>query len=136
MSNYSARKIHTFTVSMSNTPGEIHKIYQCLREGNISIIASSAAISGFSNGYSVFCTQENAGARSLLQKGGWNFTEGYTCCVEGENTPGAYEEVLRKIADNGINLNSTTAQGCGDRFSATFFVEDSAVQKLCSALNC
>lgn len=131
-----AKKIQTLEVNLNTKPGELSKVYTTLKEYNVDVIASWGFEMGPNQAKAIIYPTDINKAKTALAKLNLPVKPAQACYVTGDNKPGAYAELLDKIAKSGVNLHATDAFGIGNKFATVFFTEDKDYPTLCKALGC
>ncbi|MEE8424338.1 MAG: hypothetical protein V3S11_00840 [Elusimicrobiota bacterium] len=129
-------KIQTLTVNLETKPGALAQVYTAFAESGINVISSWAFEMGPGKAQGIFHVADVGKAVDVLTKLGMDPRTGTACRAEGDDTIGVYNELLRKIAAAGVNLDASDAYGIGGKFAAVFFAEESQQAGLCKALGC
>ena len=129
------RKVDYFYVMVGNTPGQAAQILEGLANAGVNLLA----FSGFPSGRKAqldLVPEDSAALKSAARKLGLELSErksGFLC--QGEDRVGAMTELLRKIADAGINLTAIDAVSAGQgRYGAIFWVKPEDVAKTARVL--
>src|SRR6266540_4156631 len=81
-----------FTVAVKNQPGELARVCAAMAEHG-------------GNGTIAFIADDEAAARTALDRAGIEFTERPALTVRMENVPGAGAATFRRLADAGVNMD-------------------------------
>ncbi len=129
------RKTEYYYTTVPHRPGEGARAMEALAEAGVNLLA----FHGFptSEGAQLDFVPEDPGAlRSAADAAGIELTGPKTAfVVEGEDRIGAVAEIVRTLADAGINLTAMDAVCGGDnRFGALFWVAPDDVGRAAEAL--
>ena len=113
----------TFTVEMTNQPGELARLCEAMAARAINVV-----ICGTTRGDAgtiAFIADDEASARTALDGAGIDFTERPALTVRMENVPGAGAATFRKLADAGLNVDLVLPVRVSDaEFLAVIAVDD------------
>jgi hypothetical protein len=65
---------------------------------------------------------------------GWNFSEGYCFHLEGSDRTGALVDILKQLADDGINLRAVDAMAVEGKFACCLWVADHELEHVSQVL--
>ncbi len=131
-----AKKIQTLEVNLNTKPGELSRVYTTLKEYNVDVIASWGFEMGPNQAKAVIYPTDINKAKTALAKLNLTIKPAQACYVTGDNKPGAYAEILDKVAKAGVNLHATDAFGIGNKFATVLFTEEKDYPALFKALGC
>jgi hypothetical protein len=118
--------MNAFIVELDNRPGAFAKAAEAIAQKGINISGFAGVTIGGSGGV-VLITNDEPGTRSTLTDAGLRFREIELVTVGIENRPGTIAEVVRKLADGGINIEASLAIGMtGDKVQVVFATSDAA----------
>jgi hypothetical protein len=121
--------MQAFIVDLPNRPGSLAEVSEALGAGGVNIAATGATTSG-SAGTVAFSTDDEAGARGVLQANDWPFREVELVVASLEDRPGSLGEAARRLATAGVNLESMFATGMDDgKVQIAFGVSDAGAAR-------
>jgi len=116
-------------VDLPNRPGSLAAVCKALGAGGNNIMGTAGATAG-DVGSLAFTADNHAGARTVLDAGGWTYREVETVVAALEHIPGSLGDAARLIADAGVNLETVFATGMqGDKVLIAFGVSDPAAAR-------
>jgi hypothetical protein len=128
------KKIQMLTTSLDARPGALARVYAAFREAKVNVIASWGYQMGPNEAQAHFHTSDIDAAAAALTKLGTSPKREHVCWVEGDDTLGAYHDVLARIAAAGINVEATTAFALGGKFATIIFATQADdVDRICAA---
>ncbi len=90
-------------ISVDDQVGTLAEVTSVISSSNINMVALCAY--AVNNKVAImFVTEDNNGARKILEEQGYNVREEEVVLLSIENKPGALQAVTDKIAEAGINL--------------------------------
>ncbi len=92
-----------FTVAVKNQPGELARVCAAMAEHGVNLVVCGLSHGG--NGTIAFIADDEAAARTALDRAGIEFTERPALTVRMENVPGAGAATFRRLADAGVNMD-------------------------------
>jgi len=132
-----AQKLYSLTVPLETRPGALGQIYEAFAEEGVDVIASWGYQMGPDQAQVHICTKDTDKARDVLTRLGKTPTLDKICLVQSKDRPGEYARILKKIADAGINIESTDALAANGTFTSAFFTgNDQDFARLCEVLEC
>jgi hypothetical protein len=118
--------MNAFIVEDQNRPGELAKLAEAIGGAGINITSIAAATCG-STGSVALITNDEAGTRTALSKGGFSVHEIEAVSAGLEDRPGSLADVCRKLGNAGINIEALLPTGMsGNRVSVAFLTDDPA----------
>lgn len=120
------------TFDMPDSPGLLAGITDALRQANVNV-SYLCAYAWDKRAFFMLVTEENAKAKKAVSKLGYKVGEEGIIEVELSNKAGALDEVAKKIAGAGININFIDCTGIGR--AAKGFLTTSDDKKAVRAIN-
>ena len=118
--------MNAFLVDLTNKPGELARLTDAIAQKGINITGFAGAATG-STGTAVLVTNDEAATRSAIASTGAKVREIELVTVGLQNHPGTLAEIVRKIADAGINIEAAMPVGmAGDEVHVAFATSDPA----------
>ena len=115
--------MNAFIVELPNRPGSLAMIAEAVAERGINITAFAGATSGELGSVS-FLTDDESGTRNALGEKGWVYREVPIVQASREHRPGTLAAAARKLADAGVNIETTFVTGMdGDKVQIAFGVD-------------
>ncbi len=110
-----ARVASECTVKVKNEIGAGAKVAECVARAGVNL----TAVCGYGYGeeaHFLLIPDDAQKASSALQAGGFSCEMGEVAVVEAANRPGAMADILRRVADAGIDVDYAyaSASGSGD----------------------
>lgn len=129
------RKVPYFTMDVPDKPGEAARVLDALSQAGVNLLA----FSGFPRGRRAqldFIPEDVSQFRKALTRSKIKVRPKKTgFLVQGSDRPGAVAEVLRKLADKGINVTAIDAVSAGGGlWGAILWVDAKAVSKAAKVL--
>lgn len=113
----------TFTVAMTNQPGELAGLCEAVAARNVNIVL--CATTRDEAGTVAFIADDEASARTALDGAGIDFTERPGITVRMDNVAGAGATTFRRLADAGVNVDLVVPVRVSDaEFLAVICVDD------------
>jgi len=101
-------KVKQLTVSLENRPGALAEMARLLADAKVNLLALLGSTAG-GQGSAQIVVDQIGKAKKALDKAGMTYTEGTLEQVELNNKPGVLAEVVGKLANKGINIDSAYA---------------------------
>jgi hypothetical protein len=124
------RKVHYFTTSVPDRPGQTFKVLAALVSGGVNLLACAGTTRGRRAQIDVVPDDTRKFA-SAAKKAGFAFSEkraGFL--IQGDDRPGALADNLKSLADAGINVVSVDGLSAGSgRWGAIIWVADADVRR-------
>ena len=115
--------MNAFIVELPNQPGSLAMVAEAVAERGINITGFAGATSG-ELGSVVFTTDDESATRNALGEKGWVYREVPIVHVSLEHRPGTLAAAARKLADAGINIETSFVSGMdGDKVEVAFGVD-------------
>jgi hypothetical protein len=119
-------EVRAFIVRLENRPGTLADLGEALGERGINI-SGLAGTSWNGDGAIAVITNDDAGARALLEDRGLTFRECEVISVGLEDRPGTLGAAARRLADRGVNVEFLMPTGMqGNRITIAFGIDDAA----------
>lgn len=113
-----------FVVQVSNKPGEMARLAEEMAARSVDLRAIGGGGLG-DVGHFILTTADDAGARAVLDDGGWTYLEGESILTEVDDRPGGMAHIARALADAGVNVYGHLFIGrWSDRATFAFVVDD------------
>lgn len=121
--------MQAFIVDLPNRPGSLAAVCKALGGGGINITGAAGATTG-ETGTLAFTADDHAGARNVLEAGGWPYRQVEAVQAALEHRPGSLGEAARLMADAGVNIETTFATGMeGNKLVFVFGVSDAGAAR-------
>jgi len=129
------RKVHYFTTSVADRPGEAFKVLASMVSGGVNLLACSGTTRGRRARIDVVPDDTRRFA-AAAKKAGLSFSEKKSgFLVQGDDRPGALADNVGVLADAGINIVAVDALSAGaGRWGAIVWVADRDVRRAGSLL--
>jgi hypothetical protein len=129
------RKVHYYSTSVPNKPGETFRVLAALVSGGVNLLACSGTTHGRSARIDVVPDDTRKFAVAA-RKAGLAFSEKRSgFLVQGDDRPGALADSLKLLADAGINVDAVDGLSAGSgRWGAIVWVADDDVRRAGSLL--
>jgi hypothetical protein len=129
------RKVHYYSTSVADRPGEAFKVLASMVSGGVNLLACSGTTRGRRAQIDVVPDDTRRFA-AAARKAGLVFSEkraGFL--IQGDDRPGALADNLRLLAEAGINVAAVDGLSAGSgRWGAIVWVADKAVRRAGSLL--
>lgn len=122
-------------VKVDNRPGGLAKVLAYLREARANQVGTWAWTEG-NEAYSLMLGENPAETEAALKKAGCKYTCVKACLCEETDRLGAYQELLDRIGNAGVDLNACCAMALGGKFRAILWAKEEDSEKLCRTLGC
>ena len=129
------RKVHYFSTSVADRPGEAFKVLASMVSGGVNLLACSGTARGRRAQIDVVPDDTRRFA-AAARKAGLAFSEKKSgFLIQGDDRPGALAENVKVLADAGINIVAVDALTAGaGRWGAIVWVADKDVRRTGSLL--
>jgi hypothetical protein len=118
-----------FVVQLKNEPGAMATLAEALAARGVDLRAIGGGSMGDS-GHVIMTTADDAGAKAVLDEGGYTYIEGESILAEVDDRPGGMARLSRALADAGVNIYGHLFLGrWGDRAMFAFVVDKPEVAK-------
>lgn len=119
--------MHAFIVELENRPGALADLGEALGQRGINITGISGMTWGDDDGALAIITNDDAGARSVLEERDEDYREVGLVSASLEDRPGSLGEAARRLADRGVNIEAVIPTGMsGSRVTVALGVDDPA----------
>lgn len=115
--------MNAFIVDLKNKPGELAKVTEAIAAKGIDITGFSAAVCS-DTGTVAFANDDDAGTRQTLTSGHWTFKPIELVTVSLADRPGSLAQVVRRLANAGINIEAAIPTGMSGGNVHVGFVTD------------
>jgi hypothetical protein len=124
------RKVHYFSTSVSDKPGQAFKVLASLVSGGVNLLACSGTTRGRRAQIDVVPDDTRKFA-AAAKKAGLDFSEKKSgFLIQGDDRPGALAENLKALAEAGINIVAVDGLSTGSgRWGAIVWVADKDVRR-------
>ena len=124
------RRVHYFTTTVPDRPGQTFKVLAALVSGGVNLLACSGTTRGRRAQIDVVPDNTRSFA-AAARKAGLLFSEKKSgFLVQGEDRPGALAENLKTLAEAGINVVAVDGLTAGHgRWGAIIWVGDADVRR-------
>lgn len=121
------RKVSYAYVEVANKPGELARILEALREGNVNLLAFSGFPQGRGKAQLDIVTDDLDALKATAKQRKWKLSRTKRCfLMQGTDEVGAAVPPLSTIAGAKINLVASYAIAAGEgRFGMLFWVDPS-----------
>jgi hypothetical protein len=111
---YRVRKVNYFNLTVPNSTGQAEQILRELRTADINLHAFSGFPVKARRTQIDLVTDDSAKLRKIAKKNGWRISKTKKAfLVTGNDEVGAVHKVLKKLADNKINITAADAASAG-----------------------
>lgn len=118
--------MRAFIVKLENQPGTLAALGEALGERGINI-SGLAGTAWDGNGAIAVITNDDAGARSVLEDRDLTYRDCEVVSAGLEDKPGSLGAAARRLADRGVNIEVVMPTGMqGTRITVAFGVDDPA----------
>jgi hypothetical protein len=112
-----------FTVEVKNQPGELARLCGAMAEQGVNLVL--CGMSHGDRGTVAFIADDEAAARTALDRAGIEFSERPALTVRMDNVPGAGAATFRKLADANVNMDLLLPiRVSGEQFFAVLCTDD------------
>jgi len=117
------RKVHYFSTSVPNQPGQTFKVLAALVSGGVNLLACAGSSKGRRAQIDVVPDNTRAFA-AAARKAGLMFSEKKSgFLIQGADRPGALADHLKALADAGVNVDAVDGLSAGSgRWGAIVWV--------------
>ena len=129
------RKVHYFSTSVPNKPGQTFKVLAALVSGGVNLLACAGTTHGRGARIDVVPDDTRRFA-AAAKKAGLTFSEKKSgFLIQGDDRPGALADNLRVLAEAGVNVAAVDGLSAGSgRWGAIVWVADKDVRRAGSLL--
>ena len=133
---YRVRRVNYFSFTLPNRAGQAEKMLSEVREADINMYAFTGFPLKAGKSQVDIVTDESAKLRRVAKKNGWRISNTKKAfLVTGTDEIGAVHKVLRKLADNKINVTAADAVSAGKgRYGMILWVKPMVYARAARAL--
>lgn len=118
--------MRAFIVELENRPGSLAAVCEALGERGINV-SGVAGMTWDGGGAVGMITNDDAGARTVLDRRSENYREVDLVVAGLTDRPGSLGEAARRLADGGVNIEAVMPTSVlGNRVTVAFAVNDAA----------
>ncbi len=130
------RKVDYFYIETQDKPGEGAKVLAALRDAGVNLIGFTAFPRGRWRAQIDFIPEDAVAFKTAARKAGLKLSAKKTgFLIQGEDRPGAFADILRKLAAVNVNVTASDAACAGGgRYGAMLWVKPTDVRKAAKAL--
>lgn len=134
---YRVRKVNYFNLTVPNRAGQAEQILREVRSEDINMHAFSGFPAKAGKTQIDLVTDESTKLRRIARKNGWRISKTKKAfLVTGNDEIGAVHKVLKKLADNKINVTAADAVSAGkDRYGMILWVKPTVYSRAARTLN-
>ena len=131
------RKVNYFNLTVPNRAGQAEQILREVRGENINMHAFTGFPLRAGKTQIDLVTDESAKVRKMARKNDWRISKSKKAfLVTGNDEIGAVHKVLKKLADNKINVTAADAVAAGKgRYGMILWVKPKAYSRAARTLN-
>lgn len=128
---YRVRKVNYFNLTVPNRAGQAEQILSEVRSADINMHAFSGFPAKAGKTQIDLVTDDSAKLRKTAKKNGWRISKTKKAfLVTGNDEIGAVHKVLKKLADNRINVTAADAVAAGKgRYGMILWVKPKAYSR-------
>ncbi len=130
------KRIELLVLDLQARAGALAEVFAGLREAQVDIIGCWAYQMGPDQAHAYLYARDGAKAKAALAKLGRQVRTEQACYATGTDQLGVYHDLLRKVANAGVNLEATDAFAVEGKFATVFWVDQKDIVRLCQALGC
>ena len=130
------RKVDYFYIEIPDKPGEGAKVLAAVRDAGINLLGFTAFPRGRWGAQIDFIPEDAAAFKTAARKAGLKLSAKKTgFLIQGEDRPGAFADIMRKLAAVNVNVTASDAVCAGEgRYGAMLWVKPADVRKAARAL--
>jgi hypothetical protein len=130
------RKVDYFYIETPDKPGEGAKVLAALRDAGVNLVGSTACPRGRWGAQSDFLPEDAGACKTAARTAGLKLSAKKTgFLIQGEDRPGAFADIIRKLAAVNVNVTASDAVCAGGgRYGAMLWVKPADVRKAAKAL--
>lgn len=122
--------MHAFIVRLANRPGSLADLGEALGERGINITGISGMTWGDGDGALAIITNDEDGARSVLEERSDDYREVSLVSASLEDRPGSLGDAARRLAGADVNIEAVIPTGMqGSRVTVALGVDDEAAAR-------
>ena len=119
--------VNAYMISVEDRPGLIARVFEAAAARGVNVAPAYGLANG-TTGMIVLGSDDEAGLRAAIHDAGFTADAIEVVVVELENRPGTGAEVMRKLADAGVDLRLAVPGGMnGDRRQIGFGATDAGL---------
>ncbi len=119
--------MNAYMISVDDRPGLIARVFEAAAARGVNVAPAYGLANG-TTGIIALSSDDETGLRAAIADAGFTATAIEMVVVELENRPGTGAEVMRKLADAGVDLRVAVPVGMsGDRLQIGFGGTDAAL---------
>lgn len=124
------RRVHYYSTSVRNRPGETFKVLAALVSGGVNLLACAGTTHGRSARIDVV-PDDTRKFTAATRRQGLEFSEKKSgFLIQGDDRPGALADILEVLAGAGINVAAVDGLSAGSgRWGAIIWVADGDVRR-------
>jgi hypothetical protein len=121
--------MNAYLITVDDRPGVVARLFEAAAARGVNVVPAFGLSNG-TTGLIALGSEDEAGLRAAIADAGYTATAIEMVVVELENRPGTGAEVMRKLADAGVDLRLAVPVGMnGDRVQIGFGASDAALLK-------
>ncbi|HJP72409.1 MAG TPA: ACT domain-containing protein [Candidatus Limnocylindria bacterium] len=122
--------MHAFIVRLPNRPGSLADLGDALGERGINITGISGMTWGDGDGALAIITNDESGARSVLEERNDDYREVSLVSASLEDRPGSLGDAARRLASRDVNIEAVIPTGMqGSRITVALGVDDESAAR-------
>jgi hypothetical protein len=119
--------VNAYLITVDDRPGQIARVFEAAAARGVNIAPAYGLANG-TTGLIALGSDDEAGLRAAIADAGFTATAIEMIVVELENRPGTGAEVMRKLADAGVDLQLAVPVGMnGDLLQVGFGATDAGL---------
>lgn len=119
--------MNAYLITVDDRPGQIARVFEAAAARGVNIAPAYGLANG-TTGLIALGSDDEAGLRAAIADAGFTATAIEMIVVELENRPGTGAEVMRKLADAGVDLQLAVPVGMnGDLLQVGFGATDAGL---------
>ena len=119
--------MNAYLITVDDRPGVIARVFEAAAARGVNIAPAYGLANG-TTGLIALGSDDEAGLRAAIADAGLTASAIEMVVVELENRPGTGAEVMRKLADAGVDLRVAVPVGMnGDRLQVGFWATDAGL---------
>ncbi|HEY5496134.1 MAG TPA: hypothetical protein VIK16_05700 [Candidatus Limnocylindrales bacterium] len=119
--------MNAYLITVDDRPGQIARVFEAAAARGVNIALAYGLANG-TTGLIALGSDDEAGLRAAIADAGFTATAIEMIVVELENRPGTGAEVMRKLADAGVDLQLAVPVGMnGDLLQVGFGATDAGL---------
>jgi len=119
--------VNAYLITVDDRPGQIARVFEAAAARGVNIALAYGLANG-TTGLIALGSDDEAGLRAAIADAGFTATAIEMIVVELENRPGTGAEVMRKLADAGVDLQLAVPVGMnGDLLQVGFGATDAGL---------